>query len=423
MYKKTTFKNGLRLITVPMKGTQAATFLVSVKVGWKYETKDINGISHFLEHMVFKGTKKRPDKRDIIEPLDRIGSMHNASTSNEATSFYAKVDSKHLDIVMDIISDTVLNSKFDQKEIDKERGVIIEEINMYEDHPMELPHMEDLWTKLLYGDQPAGRPGLGTKKTLLGLNRASFLKYFKKHYVASNTVVCVAGNIKEEEIIKKVKKYFANIGTGKPEGKEKVKESQKKPESLLSFKKTDQSHIFLGVRGYNLFSPKRYSQLILATILGGFMSSRLFMSIREERGLAYYIRTFSEGDTDIGYLTTWAGIRNEKIEEAIKLIVKEYKTFKEKKVSKKELEKAKDNLKGRLVLSMESSDAQASFYAGQELLTGKILSLEEKIKKIDSVTAEDIKKIANEIFKPEKLNLVLIGPFKNKEKFNKLLKL
>jgi predicted Zn-dependent peptidase len=422
MYKKTVLKNGLRIITIPMKETRAVTFLAAVGVGWRYEAKAISGISHFLEHMFLKGTKKRPDKMEIIEPLDRVGAISNASTSEEATCLYTKVGYKYFDIAVDIISDVLLNPKFEQKEIDKERGVIVEEINMFEDHPMKLPGMEDRWSELLYGDQPAGRSGLGTKETISKFKSAHFFDYFNEHYLASNTVICVAGKIDEKKAINKIKKYFEDIRTGKPKGKGKVIEKQERPKSLIYFKETDQSHIFLGVRGYNLFNPKRHSQLVLATILGGLMSSRLFISVREEKGLAYYISTFSSSDTDTGYLATWAGIRNDNIEEAIKLILKEYKSLKEKKVSKLELDKAKDNLKGKTILSMESSDAQASFYAGQELLTGKILTLKEKLAQIDAVSTEDIQKTAKSIFRPEKLNLVLVGPFKDKKKFDKLLK-
>ncbi len=420
MYKKTTLKNGLRIITVPMKGTKAVTFLVAVGVGWKYETKDINGASHFLEHMFFKGTKKKPSKQDIIEPLDGIGGMYNAETSEESTSFYAKVDYKHFNIALNVISDLFLNSKLSSKDISKEKGVIIEEINMYEDTPMQ--HIDDLWSELLYGDQPAGWPGLGTRETVTKLNRPQLLNYYNQHYLASNTVICLAGKINEKKAIKEIKQYFKGIKVGNSKPKKKVIERQKKPESLVHFKKTDQSHLLLGVRGYDLFHPQRFAQMILATILGGFMSSRLFISIRE-RGLAYYIRAVSGNNTDTGCLTTWAGVDNNNVEKAIRLILKEYIDLANKKVSKSELQKAKNNIKGKAVLSLESSSSQASFYTGQELLMNKILTPKKYLEEIDSVTRKDIQKTAQDIFRPEKLNLALIGPFKNKKKFDKLLKI
>ena len=421
MYKKTKLANGLRIITIPIKNTQAVTVLVLVRTGSKYETKDMNGISHFLEHMFLKGTKKRPNKLKIAETLDRVGGMYNAFTGKEYTGYWAKADLKHFDLALDWVSDIFLNSKIEKQEIDKERGVILEEMNMYLDTPM--IYISDLWEKLLYGKQPAGWLIIGEKENVLKFKREQFLDYFKKHYIAKNTIVCVAGNIDGKSAENKIKKHFKNIKIGEPKMKLKVKERQTKPGCLVHFKKTDQTHLVLGVRGYDLFHPQKYAQAVLATILGGNMSSRLFMSVREEKGLAYYIKTLSESVTDTGYLATSAGIRNNKVEEAIRLILKEYKIMKNKKISEKELQKAKDYLKGILPLSLESSDAQASFYAGQELLTQKILTPKEEYKKIDQVTKNDIIKVAKDIFQPKNLNLALIGPFKDKLKFQRLLKI
>jgi predicted Zn-dependent peptidase len=421
MYKKITLKNGLRIITVPMKNTQAATVLILVGTGSKYETKDVNGISHFIEHMFFKGTKKRPTKLEVAETLDRVGGMYNAFTGKEFTGYWAKVDIGHFDLALDWVSDIFLNSQIDKKEIEKEKGVIIEEVNMYLDAPM--LYVGDLWEKLLYGDQPAGRLIIGEKENILKFKREHFLNYLKNHYTAQNTIVCCSGNIDSKEAENKIKRYFKNIKATAPKSKLKVVERQTRPECLIHFKKSDQTHICLGTRAYDLFHPQKYAQAILATILGGFMSSRLFMSVREEKGLAYYIRTSSDGATDTGCLVTSAGIRNEKIKEAITSILKEYKLLKNKKISEKELQKAKDYIKGSLTLSLESSDAQASFYTSQELLFKKILSPQEQLKKIDEVSRDDILKVAQDIFKPEKLNLALIGPFKDKTKFQRLLKL
>ena len=420
IFKKTILNNGLRIITVPMKNTRTVTVLVLVGTGSKYETKDINGISHFLEHMFFKGTEKRPNKLAIAETLDRVGGIYNAFTGREFTGYFAKVSAKHLDLAVDWVSDIFLNSKIEEQEIDRERGVILEEINMYLDMPM--LYIEDLWEKLLYGNQPAGWLNIGKKEIVKKLKREQFLSYLREHYTSKNTIVCVAGNIDPKTIEGKIKDYFKNIKTILPKPKLKVIEKQTKPQYLIHFKKTDQTHLALGARGYDLFSPKKYTQTVLATILGGNMSSRLFISVREEKGLAYYIKTPTETYVDTGYLVTLAGIRNEKVEEAITLILKEYEAMKNKKINKEELKKAKDYLKGTLTLSLESSDAQASFYTGQELLTGKILTPEEEFEKIDQVTENDILKVAKDIFQPEKLNLALIGPFKDKNKFQKLLK-
>jgi predicted Zn-dependent peptidase len=421
MFKKIALENGLRIITVPLKNTQSVTVLVLVGTGSKYETKEVNGISHFVEHMLFKGTRKRPNTLKIAETLDRVGGFYNAFTSKEITGYWAKVDSQHLDLVLDWVSDILLNSKFEKKEMVKEKKVIIEEINMYLDMPMSYVH--DLWERLLYGDQPAGWMIAGEKEIVAKMERKDILEYLKNHYLAKNIIVCVAGNINPKITERKIKKYFRKIKTAIPKTKLKTIEKQERPQSLIHFKETDQTHFCLGVRGYDLFHPLRHAQGVLATILGGNMSSRLFISVREKAGLCYYIRTSPENMTDIGYLVTQSGVDHKNVEKAIGLILKEYKIFKYKKVEESELQKAKDYLKGNLILSLESSDAQAGFYAGQELLEGEILTLKERLREIDKVTAGDVQKVAKEIFSPQKLNLALIGPFKNKSKFGKLLKI
>ncbi|MBU1255909.1 insulinase family protein [Patescibacteria group bacterium] len=418
-YKKTTLKNGLRIITVPSKDTKTAAVLVLVKTGSKYETKDINGLSHFLEHMFFKGTKKRSSTLKLIEPLDKIGGHYNAFTGQEYTGYWAKVDANHLDLALDWVSDIYLNSKIEEKEIDRERGTILQELNMYLDTPMS--YVGDLWEKLLYGDQPAGWSIIGTENIIKSIKRDRFINYLKEHYSAKNTVIAVAGNINEKETINKIKKYFQKINSQSVKDKLAVKEKQNKPESLIYYKKTDQTHLRLGVRGYNIFHKDKHALGILSIILGGNMSSRLWISVRERQGLAYYVGTSIDTDTDTGSLVTRAGVDNKKVDKAIKTILDEYKKISQKKISQSELKKAKDYIKGSTLIGMEASDTQASFYASQELLTNEILTVEQKFAKIEAVTVDDIQRVAQDIFKPEKLNLALIGPFKDKNKFDKLL--
>ncbi len=314
-----------------------------------------------------------------------------------------------------------MNSKLEEKEIEREKGVIVEEINMYLDTP--IVHIGDLWEKLLYKDQPAGWRVIGEKENILKINRERILNYFKNHYSSLNTVICVAGNIDPKKIEEKIEKYFNNVNQDSSKQKISVKEEQEKPESLVYYKKTDQTHLCLGTRGYNIFHPQKYSQELLSIILGGNMSSRLFISIRERKGLAYHIRTYSEANLDTGYLVTQAGIDHKNINKVVGLILKEYKLLKNKSITEKELQKAKDYWKGALSLSLELSDSQAFFCADQELLEQKLETPEEKFKKIDQVTINDIKKIAEDIFQPEKLNLAIIGPFKDKTKFQSLLEI
>jgi len=420
-YQKTTQKNGLRIITVPDKNAKAVTVLVVVGAGSKYEDKDNNGISHFLEHMFFKGTQKRPNAMAIAETLDRVGGVYNAFTGKEYTGYFAKTRAEHFDLALDWVSDIFLHSKIQDKEIDKERGVILEEINMYLDTPMQ--YVGRLWEKLLYGDQPAGWLTIGTKENISSFKRNQFTDYMQNHYSSSNTIVCVSGNFDEFEAKQAIKAKFKEINEQDPKDKIKAEQDQLTPEALAYFKKTDQTHLCLGVRGYDLFNPNRYVLSVLSVLLGGNMSSRLFSEVREKRGLAYYIHTESENYTDTGYLCTQAGIPNDALEQVIGLIIKEYKSVRDKQISAQELKKAKDYLKGVLTLSLESSDSKASFYAAQELLTGEILTLEDKCAIIDKVTTKDLQKVADEVFNSKGLNLAVIGPHKNEEALKQALKL
>ena len=420
-YKKTTLKNGLRIITVPSKNTRTVAVLVLVKTGSKYETKDINGISHFLEHMFFKGTKKYPSTLKLIEPLDKIGGIYNAFTGDEYTGYWVKVDAGHLNLALEWVSDIYLNSKIAQEEIDREKGTILQELNMYLDTPMR--YVSNLWTDLLYGDQPAGWDILGTEKVIKKAKREQFVKYLKEHYSSKNTIIAIVGNINHKTTIDKIKKYFKPINNNLVKDKLPVKEVQSKPESLIHYKDTDQTHLLLGVRAYNTFHPDKYVLGLLAVILGGNMSSRLWISVRERQGLAYYIGSSTDTDTDAGFFVTRAGVNNQKTEKAIITILNEYKKISQKKITLAELKKAKDYIKGTSLIGMESLDEQASFYASQELLTNEILTLEKKFSKMNEVTVNDIQRVAKDIFKPEKLNLALIGPFKDKKRFEKILKI
>ncbi len=421
MFKKTTLKNGLRIITVPQKETKAVTVLVLVKTGSKYEEKDISGISHFLEHMLFKGTEKRKGPVEVSEVIDRVGGDYNAFTGEEYTGYYARVDGTHFDIALDWVSDIFINAKIPSKEMEKERGVIIEEINMFNDNPMR--HIGELWENVLYGDQPAGWDIAGTKETVKKISREQMLKYMASQYAVKQTVVCVAGNIKEKSAIEKVKKCFAGVREGKYKDKPKVTENQKEPQVLLAHKKTDQSNLALGVRGYSMFHKDKYVLDVMAVVLGGMGSSRISIEVREKLGAAYYVGTSNQSDTDTGSFVTFGGIDNNKLPQVIGAILKEYKKLTVKKVPEAELKKAKDYIKGKMVLGLEGSDEQASFYGSQELLRNEIMTVENILKKVDKVGSRDIMRVAKDIFKEEKLNMALIGDFKDVDEFKKLLKL
>ncbi|MFA6285332.1 MAG: pitrilysin family protein [Parcubacteria group bacterium] len=425
-FKKTTFKNGLRLITAPMKDTNTVTVIVAVAAGSKYETKKVSGISHFLEHMFFKGTKKRPKTKDIAESLDAVGGEFNAYTSQESTAYYAKVDKEHLSLAVDVVSDIFLNSKIDAKEIEKERGVILQEINMYEDTPMLAVGEE--FENLLYGDQPAGWKVIGTKENIAAVGRKDFAGYMKNFYTAQNTVVSVVGNFGEKGeggVIREIDKIFSKMRKGNVNKKQKTAEKQTKPEIKIRHKKTDQAHLVLGFRGYNMFHKDRFALTLLANILGGTMSSRLFLSVRERLGLAYYVNASDDESSDCGYFSVRAGVDTDKgkIEKTVKTIISEIRKAKTRGVSEKELKKAKDNLRGKMALSLESSDEVAAFLAGQELSRREIKRPEEILAKIDKVGKNDILRVAREVFVNNGLNLALIGPVEDGKFLEKILKL
>lgn len=403
-----TYPSGLRLITVPMASTETVTVLVLVGTGSRYEAKDINGISHFLEHLMFKGTEKRPGALDISEELDAIGAEYNAFTSKEYTGYYVKCAVAKLATALDVISDIFQNSKFDAAEIDKERGPVKEEINMWFDNPGR--YVGTLFEELLYGDQPLGWDIAGTKEIIDRLQRDDFVRYFTTHYFAKNTVVAVAGAVDPEAIQAQIPSYFSTVREHALIEPVPVVEAQAEPALKLFPKATEQTHINIGFRGYSRFHP-RYDVLeVMAILLGGGMSSRLFVEIREKRGLAYRISTGASSYAETGDFVTSAGLNNQSIIPALEIILAEHHKLVDEPVSAKELLKTKDYIKGKFAIGLELSDAQASFYAEQELLERRILTPEERLAKIDAVTAEEIQEVAREIFTPARLNLALIGP-------------
>ncbi|OGJ02687.1 hypothetical protein A3G06_02390 [Candidatus Nomurabacteria bacterium RIFCSPLOWO2_12_FULL_46_14] len=418
-FSKKTLKNGLRVITVPMKDNPTATVLVLCEAGSKYETKKISGVSHFLEHMCFKGTTKRPKAIDISKELDALGSQYNAFTSQEYTGYYAKSDAKHFRQIFDIVSDIYLNSTFPDTEMQKEKGVIVEEINMYEDMPSR--HVQDLMSELLYGDQPAGWNIAGDKKTILGMSRDDLVAYQQAHYLPEATVIVVAGQVTEKAVLREVKNIFGHVASGKKEKMARVAEAQKKPTALVSWKKTDQTHFVLGVRTYALRDVRNPALQVLAGILGGGMSSRLFQKLREDMGVGYYVRAYNEASTDHGFFQISAGVDNKRIYEVIEAVLHECRNLKNYPVQADELLKVQEFLIGNMKLSLESTDDIANFYGSQELLKREIRNAEQKAEEIRQVTAKEIQTLARSIFRDHKLNLALIGPFKDKSKFLKIL--
>ena len=412
-------KNGLRIITIPMSHNPTVTVLVLTATGSHYETKEINGISHFLEHLCFKGTERRPGATIISQELDGLGSQYNAFTGEEWTGYYAKAESKHFKKLLDIVSDITLNSTFPAEEIDKERGVIIGEIDMYEDSPQDV--VDDVLTDVMYGDQPAGWTIAGEKKNIRSLKRDDFVSYKKNHYVAEATVVVIAGKIKNEDAVGEVEKLFCAISEDKKKGKVLVKESQKAPNVRVKHRPTNQAHLKIGFRAYKRGDARQLALHMLAGVLSGGMSSRLFVRVRDELGLGYYVGARNQPFADHGIFTLFSGVENTRIDEAIKAILAEASRLKKEKVPEKELMKVKDFFSGTILLGVETSDNLA-FYYGERAISSRPLETPiERIEKLRAVTAEDIQNAAMDVFQDKNLNLAIIGPFKDEKHFLPLL--
>lgn len=430
-FKKKVLQNGLTVLSVPMPSFESATVLVLVGAGSRYETKKNNGISHFLEHMAFKGTKSRPTYLEIASLIDGIGGEFNAFTSKEYTGYYVKAGKNNVGKTTELISDMLKNSLLDAAEIEKEKGVIIEEINLYEDTPMR--HIGDIYERLLYGDTPMGWDTAGEKDIIRSLTREDFVEYMKSLYSPDNMTIVFAGGVDVEKVESLAEKHFGQIERFNTTNAIPADDNQNKPEVRISHKSTEQAHLALGVRTVPLESDDRYALNVLSSVLGGGMSSRLFSEVREKRGLAYYVRASSEHYSDVGSLVVTAGVDPKRIYEAVEVIISELKALRDgkKKITDEELKKAKEYLKGHLVLELEDSRSVSIYYATQQILEKEIRNPDETLKNIDKVTIKDVERVAKKYLSKKTLNFAVIGNFgktkkdenDNRQKFEKLLKL
>lgn len=418
MYKIKKLANNVQLITTPIVGTQTASLLVMVKVGSRQETGKLIGISHFIEHVMFKGTENRPTTSDISKELDGVGAEFNAFTGKDYTGYYIKSDAKHLSLAIDILSDMLTASKFDAQEIEREKGVIVEEINMYEDNP--IMHVEDLLENIMYSPHQLGVDIIGTRESVRGMTREDLVTFKERFYGGDNIVISLAGNFTDSHI-QEIEKSFSFKADHDDTIIDKIVIDQNSPRVSVSYKETEQTQLAMGLPAY-AYTDKRLPALgLLSLILGGNMSSRLFISIRERSGLAYSIRSGLDVHEDIGALIIRAGLDKSRIEDAIKLILIELKKIKEG-VTEDELAKAKECLFGRTAIDLEDSSSVSSWYATQYLMTGAMLTPAEKNAKISAVTLADIIAVANDVIDFNKLSLAIIGPFKDDEIFKSLLK-
>lgn len=420
MYKIQTYKNGLTLITVNLPHLDSVTSLVAVGAGSRYETRKINGISHFLEHMFFKGSKKYPSAEQIAAMVDGIGAVNNAATSKEYTFYWIKSAAKHIELAADILSSQIKESLLLDEEVQREKGVIIEELRMYRDNPTR--YIWDLYEQLQFGDQPLGWDIGGDEKTINGMEREDFVKYMDSLYSPKNMTVVFVGKL-PKDIDALAEKYFSDLPE-RSSSKYVPYEGNPQKEARVNiyYKDTDQANLILGVESYDRNHPKRYAARVLGLILGEGMSSRLFIQIRERRGLAYHVSAGQDSYLDTGSFVAYAGLKLEKVEEGLKVIKDEMEKMITEKVTAEELKKAKEMERGRLALRIESTNFLAEHFGVKFILDRKLESFEDYLKHIDEVSAEDIQEVAQELFKPERYNLQIIAPLKDQEeRFKKII--
>ncbi|MFH1088284.1 MAG: pitrilysin family protein [Patescibacteria group bacterium] len=419
--KKIVLPNKLRVDVVPMKSTETVAVFIKARAGSRYEGDKNRGIAHFLEHMFFKGGDRYPTPRDVAEAVDGVGGMFNAFTGNDTVGYYIKVAKENIDLAFDVLSDMLLNSKFNQDDIDREKGVIIEEYNMYQDNPRAV--LADEFQALMYGDHPLGKPILGDLDFIRKATTKDFVNYQKKLYSPANVVVVVAGNTTLAEVKQLVNKYLKLEKGSKKNIPLPYKIPQQfKTQLKVIYKKTEQAHLVIGMPTFGGLDANKYVADVLSVILGGGMSSRLFTSIRERHGLAYYVGASHDAYADAGNFAIWAGVNVKKTDFAIKLILDELKEIQASPVPDKELKKAKQAIIGSMALRLESSDAVANGVAHQDLVYDKIETIAEIKRKYRAVTAKDVQNLAKKIFQKNKIILAIIGPYTNKEKFAKLIK-
>ncbi len=409
MVQKTVLPNGIQVVTEEIPSVHSVSVGIWVEAGSRDERSEENGISHFIEHMLFKGTQRR-SARQIAKEIDAVGGILNAFTSKEFSSFYAKVMAEHLPVALDLLFDLYLNSLFAAEELEKERQVIVQEINMVEDTPDEYIH--DLFSQSFWPHHPLGLPILGRLNTISRMDRRTLKGFFLKHYLQIPPIIVAAGKLKHEDLLRPVQEALRKI---RPRPKErKIHPPRPHPQIQVKNKQLEQVHLLLGTQGFSVVHPRRYAFTILNTILGGGMSSRLFQEVREKRGLAYSVYSFASSFVDSGLLGVYVGTGDHTLNRVLQVILREMKRLAENSIRPKELRSAKEQLKGNLLLSLESTDSRMSRLAKNEIFFHRFVSTEEIIEGIEKVSAEEIGSLAQEIFRPDSFSLTVLGPVSEK---------
>jgi predicted Zn-dependent peptidase len=419
MYEKTVLDNGLRVLTSPLPHTRSVSVALFVGAGSRYEDDSLAGVSHFLEHMLFKGTHKRGTPREIAEAIEGIGGVMNAATDKELTVYWAKVPVDHFSVALDVLLDQLLHSRIDPVELERERKVVIEELAMVEDSPGELVGL--LLEELLWPDQPLGRDIAGSPESVAGLSRETMIEYLKTQYVPENTVLSVAGNIGHEAVVGEALEHVSSWAKGPHRTWTPATDGQTAYRFGLRTKRTEQTQIALGYPAYSAFHKDRYILDVLNTIFGEGMSSRLFMEVRELRGLAYDVHSSVAHFLDTGAFVIGAGVDPGKAVECVKAIRNELDRLRSTLVPDTELTKAREYIKGRMVLRMEDSRAVSSWIGGQELLRNDVRSVDDVLRAVDAVTPDDVLRVAQDIIRDDRANLALVGPNRSRARFEKLL--
>lgn len=420
-YTKKVYSNGLTLLSVPIETAQSIIMSVFVKAGSRYEEGRVSGISHFLEHLHFKGTKKFPTAKKLSEVVDSIGGEFNANTGKEHTQYYIRAASEHLPLIVDVLTDLIQNPLFDEKEIEREKGVIIEEINMYKDNPQ--IHIESLFEEAMWPGLALGRDIAGSAEVIRTIKRQDILDYRKAWYQPANIIIAVAGKFKEPELEQLIETAWSGISGSRVGKWTPVTFKQDRSKLAVQNKQTEQAHMMVGFKGFDYNHQDNPKLQLLATILGGGMSSRLFLQIRERRGLAYYVGASLNNYLDTGNFYVRAGLKVTSAPEALEVILAELMKAAKKGVSSKELKKAKAYVKGKIVLGMEDPHGTLDWYLTHTAFTKKIETPKEAFAKLEKVTADEIQALAKQMFRKETLVASVIGPFPDKSVFEKRLKI
>jgi predicted Zn-dependent peptidase len=420
MYQKSSLDNGLRVVTSTMPHTRSVSIGIFIGAGSRYEEPDRAGTSHFVEHLCFKGTEKRATAKEISEAIEGVGGILNGGTDKESTLYWVKAARHHFPLALDVLVDIVRNSKFDPVEMEKERKVIIEELNMGLDFPPQRVNM--LIDELLWPDQALGRDVLGTKETIAALTRNMAIEYLNRQYRPNNAVVAVGGNISHDEVVTSLSQALADWPDGVPGPWYPAEDAQDRPRLRIEYKKTEQCHLCLAVRGLSLFHPDRFTLDLLNVILGEGMSSRLFLELRERRGLAYEVHSYVNHFLDSGAVVIYAGVEPKDVESGIEVILEELNRLKDD-IPDVELVKAKELVKGRLLLRMEDSRSVSNWLGIQELLLKQIHTVDEVMSIVDGITPEELKRVGQSLLSAEKLSLAVVGPLRSEKRLHRLLKL